>query len=82
MITQKGKEIPVKASIFDYHAFSTHADLQDILSWLVNQDKKKVRLVLVHGNAEALKTQQEKLTEAGFKNVKIAQKGEAVSIEK
>jgi Cft2 family RNA processing exonuclease len=75
-VVWEDKVIPVAAKVYSYKAFSAHGDLNDILNFLKNQDKGKVKIYLVHGDSEALDAQLQKLTVGGFNSVKVARKAE------
>ncbi len=74
IVKWKGKTYMVNASVFSYHFFSAHADMNDALYLLKRQDKKHSRIHLIHGEPEALQKRKRKLLEKGFRYVKIAQK--------
>jgi len=70
-----GRLIPVRAKIHNYNVFSAHADANDIVKWLNNQEKNSVKIYLVHGDRERLDAQEKYLKNVGFRNVEIAKKG-------
>lgn len=69
-----GDELEVKAEIKEMKEYSAHADLGDILKFLIYQDKEKTQCIfLVHGEKPTMERLQEELKDAGFPNVEIAQ---------
>jgi metallo-beta-lactamase family protein len=78
-IIWEDKEIPVAAKIYNYKAFSAHGDFNDIMNYLKNQDKSKIKLYLVHGDKGALNTQLTKFNDQGFKSVRVPIKGERIT---
>lgn len=60
-------EVPVRANIHRYSAFSAHADHNDLLHWLEQVDKKKVRKVfLVHAEEEMGLAFKRAITQKGY----------------
>jgi metallo-beta-lactamase family protein len=67
-----GKMYPVKADIRVIESFSAHGDYIEMISYLNQFDKKKLKKVfLVHGEYETQLAYKEKLTIEGFKNIEI-----------
>jgi len=75
-IIWEDKVIPVAAKVFNYKAFSAHGDFNDIMSFLKNQDKIRVKIYLVHGDHKALDSQKQKLILQGFQSVIEAKKSQ------
>lgn len=48
-----GREIPVKAAVFNVPAFSVHADRDEMLAWLETAPRPPQRLLAVHGDASS-----------------------------
>ena len=67
-----GKPFQVKARIEVLNAYSAHADYSEMTDYLSFLDPHKVKGVfLVHGEYEAQVEWREKLSEQGFRNIKI-----------
>jgi metallo-beta-lactamase family protein len=73
-----GEEIAVKASIHTLGGFSAHASQSQLLDW-VNGFSNKPKIYLVHGEPEAKRTLQAKLSQRGFL-VEVAAEGRSISI--
>jgi metallo-beta-lactamase family protein len=72
-----GEFFKVKAQIESMENFSAHADYNEMLEYLSNQNPDKVRkMFLVHGEYETQKDWTEKLIQKGFVNIEIPNKGE------
>lgn len=80
-INWEDKEIQVAAKVYNYKAFSAHGDFNDIKNFLKNQDKRYVRVYLMHGEVKALHNQNMKLNEAGFVSVHIPDKGKVITFK-
>lgn len=67
-----GKELDVNARVEIMNSFSAHGDQQEMLDFLENQDRKKLKKIfLVHGEEESQEVFKDKLLEKGFKNIII-----------
>jgi len=67
-----GEEHPVKAQVVRMHSFSAHGDQKEMLDYLENQDRDKLKeIFLVHGEEDRQKLFKEALHSAGFKKVTI-----------
>lgn len=67
-----GQEKEVKASVQIMDSFSAHGDQQEMLDYLDNQGRNKLkRIFLVHGEYDVQVQWREKLLEAGFQKVDI-----------
>lgn len=76
-----GDFFKVKARIESMENFSAHGDYNEMLEYLLCQDSSKVRkMFLVHGEYETQKDWAVKLTEKGFLNIAIPEKGEEFTI--
>lgn len=78
IIEWEDKKVEVNADVKKYGAFSAHADAGDLVKWLANQDKDRVKIFLVHGEPLMMKEQKENLEAEGFRNVFIPGKGEVL----
>ena len=65
-----GKNITWNGEILTSEAFSSHADQNELLSWLENVNKDS-QILLNHGEASAKIALKNKLNENGFRNVSI-----------
>ncbi|MHC4598766.1 MAG: MBL fold metallo-hydrolase [Planctomycetota bacterium] len=72
VLTVDGKRIVVNASVHDFGCFSGHGDAKDIDQWL-NANNHGVRIVLVHGDKEALARRKDDLIRKGYRDVRIAE---------
>jgi metallo-beta-lactamase family protein len=71
-----GKELVVRAGIKIIDGLSGHADQAEMLKFLDNQDRSKVKkLFLVHGEYERQQKMQGALKGAGFSNIFIPELG-------
>jgi metallo-beta-lactamase family protein len=71
-----GVRHPVKAKVESIEAFSGHGDYQEMIGFLGCQDKDQIKKVfLVHGEYEAQKFYENKLHEAGYRNISIPEAG-------
>lgn len=74
-----GEYKQVNAKIEVMSSFSAHGDYREMIDYLHTQEKSKLRkLMLVHGDKEALSGFQEKLLAAGYTNVEVPQLGDEV----
>jgi metallo-beta-lactamase family protein len=74
-----GQEKRVKASIEVMDSFSAHGDYEEMLAFLDNQDRHKLRSTfLVHGDEPAAESFKVKLGEAGFSQVEIPVLGQVL----
>ncbi len=56
-----GKYYPVKASIFNVHSLSGHADQSELLDWLSDIEKAPNKIFIVHGEPQAADTLRVKI---------------------
>lgn len=76
-----GEIYTVKANVESLEYYSSHADYQEILTYLKCIDPAKVKhTFLVHGETTELVSMKAKLKEEGFKNVQIPLHGEAFEV--
>ncbi len=67
-----GTELQVKANVEVMDSFSAHGDYKEMIDFLSNQDRSRVKkLFLVHGDEDALESFKEKLSNTGFKKIYI-----------
>lgn len=72
MVKIYGEEYPVNADIHIMDEYSAHGDYEEMIKYLSCQDPMKVKeLYLVHGEYDVQVNYREKLTEAGFRNIRI-----------
>lgn len=86
-----GEEIAVNAKIYNLHGLSGHADKNGLIKWISSFKKKPAEVMLVHGDAEVLKSFQQLLADKGFKAsvmksgekrfINTSQKEEALFVE-
>ncbi|MGB3466366.1 MAG: MBL fold metallo-hydrolase [Cyclobacteriaceae bacterium] len=76
-----GQEKEVKANIEIMDSFSAHADQGEIIDFLHNQKRDKLRnIFLVHGEEDRQLVLKEALQDAGFGEVTLPKLGETVDI--
>lgn len=67
---EEGKKIKWRGEVLSSSAFSSHADQNELLSWIKNVPKE-ASIYLNHGELEAKEAFREKLTSLGWKHVKV-----------
>ena len=71
-----GKSYRLNAEIATLNAFSSHADYQEIIAWLLSQPITSLKKIfLVHGEEAALKNLQTELLASGIPAVEIVDSG-------
>jgi len=77
-----GLDRRIKAQITKIEGFSGHGDWQEMIDYLTRslQVDKVRRTFVVHGEPEAAETYKGHLTDAGFQNVTVPEKGEEIEI--
>lgn len=76
-----GQKLEVKARVEIMDSFSAHGDQQEMLNFLSNQGKNKLkRIFLVHGEYDVQVKWRDKLLEFGFSRVEIANIADEVEI--
>lgn len=76
-----GDTVPVNASILRMEFYSAHADRNELLRYLACQDAAKVKkLFLVHGVDRAMEGLKEWLVRAGFKDVRMPDRGQKFNL--
>jgi metallo-beta-lactamase family protein len=68
-----------QGEVISSDAFSSHADQKELLEW-VTAISHDTHIFLLHGEDESKKSLKNKLSEVGFKNISIPQKGEFFSL--
>ncbi|MBC7537462.1 MAG: MBL fold metallo-hydrolase [Bacteriovorax sp.] len=68
---EEGKSIHWSGEVLSSQAFSSHADQNELLSW-INDIDKNTNIYLNHGEPSSKELFKEKLIEIGFRNVTIA----------
>ncbi len=77
-----GEEKQLNASVEIMDSFSAHGDQGEMLAFLDNQDRKKLkRLFLVHGEIERQKIFKEGLKESGFQTIDIPSLGQEYNLD-
>ncbi len=67
-----GEEKEVNAEVIIMDSFSAHGDQEEMLDFLANQDKQKLKKIfLVHGEIDRQEVFKEAILEKGFKKVEI-----------
>lgn len=67
---EEGKKIKWRGEVMTSSAFSSHADQNELLAWVKNVPKESM-IYLNHGEIESKELFREKLTELGWKHVKV-----------
>lgn len=76
------EDLPIHAKIVSSDVLSGHGDLNDLMTLFLNQDQKKLRkIMLVHGEPEALQNLHQNILGQGFKNAEIPQKGQVIILD-
>jgi metallo-beta-lactamase family protein len=76
-LTINNKKLGVRAKIKKIDVFSGHGDLDDLIFFIENQDKSKLKnLFLVHGDETAMLNFKDVLTKKGFENIEIPNKNQ------
>ena len=76
-----GIEKKVKAQIKRMHSFSGHGDEQEMIDFLSNQDKDKVKSIfLVHGNLDRQKLFSDSLKKEGYQQIHIPDLGQEFEV--
>jgi metallo-beta-lactamase family protein len=77
-----GEEKKVKAQIRRMHSFSAHGDQTEMVEFLDNQSREKLKeIFLVHGVIARQEVMAKELTEAGFKKISIPKLGDVVELK-
>ena len=77
-----GQELKVRAQILVMDSFSAHGDQSEMLDYLDNQSRKKLKkLFLCHGDEDRANIFRDALLEKGFRDVIIPHLGENVVLK-
>ena len=77
-----GQELQVKAEIKVMDSFSAHGDQSEMLDYLDNQDRNKLKkLFLCHGDEDRANIFRDALLKKGFKDVIVPSLGENVKLK-
>ncbi len=81
MIKILGDEYPLKAEVVEMHSFSAHADHQDLVEFVGNLDKKRLRnIFLVHGEPDGQEALAQSLNKNGYANISAPKKGDRFTV--
>jgi len=76
-----GEELDVKIEILEMHSFSAHGDQQEMIDFLSNQNRKKLKKIfLTHGEIDRQEIFKKALLENDFREVHIPELGETVKL--
>jgi len=71
-----GNKMPLRARVKILNTFSAHADYEDIVAYVSRMDQDRLRkVVLVHGELDALESLAERLRDCGIRDVEIPEQG-------
>lgn len=74
-----GGEYDVRAHVKSIDGYSAHADQNELLAWVRPLDRQRLqKVLLVHGEFNALSTLADKLRAEHFRNVAVPERGESV----
>jgi len=74
-----GEQLDVRFEIVEMHSFSAHGDQQEMIDFLSNQNRKKLKKIfLTHGEIDRQKIFKKALLENNFREVLIPELGETV----
>ena len=77
VISMRKRDIPVEAKILYTDMFSGHTDQQGLLEFVGQFDKQKLKKIfLVHGEPESMEAFSNKLSEEGYGDIEMPEKGE------
>lgn len=75
------QSIEVHARVHQTDVFSGHGDQEDLLRFVSNQDKTKLKkIMIVHGEESSMFSFATELNKAGYREVLIPEKGETISL--
>lgn len=75
-----GEWLEVRAEVKVMDSFSAHADQKEMLDFITNQKDSVKNLFLVHGEPDVQKTFAGYLSDNGFNNIEIPEKGSEYSV--
>lgn len=74
-------DLPIHANIISSDVLSGHGDFNDLMNLFRNQSTEKLKKVmLVHGETDALQHLKRSVAEAGFHEVEVPTKGEIIHL--
>lgn len=79
MVNIFGKPYSVKMEIKVMNAYSAHADRSDLLDY-ISKVKNLKKVILVHGESQAIEDLKHSLGDNGINNVHIASRGESIQL--
>lgn len=76
-----GEEYSLKAEVIEMHSFSAHADHNDLMDFVRQMDKPKLKdIFLVHGEPQEQGALSQSLAQAGYKNIFAPKRGDVFEI--
>lgn len=75
-----GQDIPVKARVCHFDAFSAHADANQIVEWLRSIRTPPQQVFVTHGEADAASAMSEKISRELGWNARVPELGERVAL--
>ncbi|NTW71297.1 MAG: MBL fold metallo-hydrolase [Eubacteriaceae bacterium] len=75
-----GEEIAVKSSIYTVEGFSSHADLEGIVNWVAGNKRLPGKIILTHGEAEAMDNLKKVLEERFNREVFTPALGDTIDL--
>ncbi|MBF7097625.1 MBL fold metallo-hydrolase [Alkalibacter sp. M17DMB] len=75
-----GEEIAVKSKIYAVEGFSSHADMDGIIEWIEGNEVIPKKIILVHGEEEAMFNLQRELSNRYRIDVLIPKLGDTINI--
>ncbi|MFZ7120449.1 MAG: MBL fold metallo-hydrolase RNA specificity domain-containing protein [Eubacteriaceae bacterium] len=75
-----GEDIQVNASIHKLNDYSSHADLNGLLNWIENMDELPRKIVLIHGDKEAMNNLKNRIIQRFNSKVIIPSLGDKINL--
>jgi metallo-beta-lactamase family protein len=76
-----GEELKLNAEVIVLNSFSAHADADELLDYVNQFDKDKMKKIfLVHGDIEQQEIFKKHLKESGFNDIVIPEKGDVFAL--
>ncbi len=76
-----GEEYSLKAEVIEMHSFSAHADHHDLIDFITQMDKPRLKSIfMVHGEPAEQGALMQSLTQAGYKNVFAPKRGDIFEV--
>lgn len=77
-----GEEYRLAAQVVKLNAFSAHADHDELLSWISNYDRERLRnIFILHGEFAGSEALAHGLSSIGYSQVTIPERGELVEVQ-